>query len=110
MRVRQLVDAIRTVQVLSLLLGATATHKPYWRVTVSALATEAATLVDLLYEQPPSRRPSIATLPLLELLRAGCLERESESGRALGDDSATSAGRPAGGVAHARAMVREDSR
>lgn len=68
-RIRQLVDSIRTVQVLSLLLHATVTHEPYWRVTISALATEAATLVDLLYEQPPSTGRAHRHAPLVELLR-----------------------------------------
>lgn len=66
---RELVDAIRSTQVLSRLLHATATHEPYWRVTVASLACEASTLVDLLYEQPPATAPEYRHAPLLELAR-----------------------------------------
>lgn len=69
-RVRELVDAIRSVQVLSYLAAAVAGHEPYCWVTVAALAAEAATLVDLLYEQPSATPPEHCHLTLLELMRA----------------------------------------
>jgi len=68
-RQRELVDAIRSVQVLSRLLHATATHEPYWRVNVAAVAAETSTLVELLYEQPPGTSPEHRRAPLLELVR-----------------------------------------
>ncbi len=69
-RVRELVDAIRSVQVLSYLAAAVAGHEPYWRVIAAALAAEAATLVDLLYEQPSATPPEHRHATLLELMRA----------------------------------------
>jgi hypothetical protein len=69
-RLRELVDAVRSVQVLSQLATVVAGCEPYWRVTAAALAAEAATLVDLLYEQPVGTPAEHRHAPLLELLRA----------------------------------------
>lgn len=67
-RARQIVDAIRNVQLLSRLWPIVDGHDPYWRVIVSATISETAALVDLVYEQPANTRPENRHPPLLELL------------------------------------------
>ena len=43
-------------------------HEPFWRVVAGATISDAATLVDLVYEQPGRTKPEYRHSPLLELL------------------------------------------
>lgn len=63
---RQIVDAVRHVRALSQLWTAVNGHEPFWRIVLAATATEACTLIDLLFHAPTGQghqQPS-----LLELL------------------------------------------
>jgi hypothetical protein len=73
-RLRQVVDAVRQIKVLSQLWQVVNGHEPFWRVVASAMVSDAATLVDLLYEQPHGTRPEHLQLPVL-----GLLERDDPS-------------------------------
>lgn len=64
---RQLVDAVRNVRILCQLWTAVNGHEPFWRVILGVTATEACTLVDLLFHAPAGQgRQQPALLELLE--------------------------------------------
>jgi len=99
-RGRELVDSVRSVQVLSRLLTVVVNHEPYWRIVVAAIATETATLVDLLYEQPARTAPEHRHAPLVEILR----REPATPGLAIVERGATSLDRVA--LEHVRELRR----
>ncbi len=63
---RQIVDAVRNVRTLSQLWLAVNGHEPFWRIVLGATATEACTLVDLLFGAKASEHQQSSLLELLE--------------------------------------------
>lgn len=63
---RQIVDAIRNIRTLSQLWLAVNGHEPFWRIVLGATATEACTLVDLLFGPTAGDHQQPSLLALLE--------------------------------------------
>lgn len=65
---RQIIDAVWNIRTLSQLWQAVNGHEPYWQIVIGATVTEACTLVELVYEQPPTANAKYLQLSLLEVL------------------------------------------